>query len=104
MEGSGGEGEFQGGLGIRRDITICTTEATVSLMGDRQKFKPWGLGGGEEGKAGQYKLIDPVGKVYPLRSKTTVHVKENWTVSIMTPGGGGYGTKRNEPAGKERER
>jgi N-methylhydantoinase B len=94
VDGSGGEGEFEGGLGVRRDIVICTTEAIVSLMGDRQKFKPWGLAGGEDAKTGEYMLIDPAGKVSPLRSKTTVHVKEGWTVSIRTPGGGGYGSKR----------
>ncbi len=95
IQDSGGEGEFTGGLGIRRDVTICSKEATVSLMGDRQKFKPWGLAGGGDGKNGTYLLIDPAGKVYPLRSKTTVQVKEGWTVSIRTPGGGGYGTAKN---------
>ncbi len=90
---SGGEGEFRGGLGIRRDIMICCEEATVSVMGDRQKFSPWGIAGGKEGTPGSYSIIDPSERIYPLRSKTTVRVKQGWTVSIRTPGGGGYGQK-----------
>ncbi len=90
---SGGEGEFRGGLGIRRDILTLCEEATVSVLGDRQKFSPWGTAGGKEGTLGSYSLIDPSARIYPLRSKTTVRVKQGWTVSIRTPGGGGYGQK-----------
>lgn len=90
---SGGLGEFRGGLGIRRDIQIGCEEAIVSVMGERQKLRPWGEAGGEEGRNGAYSLIDPSGKLYPLRGKTTFRIKEGWSVSIQTPGGGGYGLK-----------
>lgn len=93
VPGSGGEGEFRGGLGIRRDIMILCEEATVSVMGERHKFRPWGIAGGGEGSPGKYALIDPSGKVYSLSSKTTIRVKKGWTVSLMTPGAGGYGSK-----------
>jgi N-methylhydantoinase B/oxoprolinase/acetone carboxylase alpha subunit len=44
--GSGGEGRYRGGDGIRREIRF-EAPATLSLLGERRRHRPWGLVGGE---------------------------------------------------------
>lgn len=96
-EGSGGDGRYRGGLGIERAITI-ETEATVSLLTERRKYPPRGAHGGENGATG-VNLID--GESVP--AKTTVDVDPGTTVTIKTPGGGGYGDP-SERASSDRDR
>src|SRR5439155_27001498 len=44
---SGGPGEFRGGLGGERILTVTVPEVTVSALLNRMKTEPWGvLGGG----------------------------------------------------------
>jgi N-methylhydantoinase B len=87
---SGGRGRFRGGLGIRRDITILGYTARVSLLTDRRRHRPYGIEGGEPGEAGQNVLIRG-GQETPLPGKGTFSVRAGETVSVRTPGGGGYG-------------
>ncbi|POG56145.1 hydantoinase B/oxoprolinase family protein [Haloferax marisrubri] len=84
-EGSGGRGEFRGGLGIVRSVTV-EADATVSLLTERRRVAPRGISGGEDGATGQ-NLVD--GEEVP--SKTTRDVPAGTTVTVRTPGGGGYG-------------
>ncbi len=88
-EGSGGRGEFRGGLGIIRSVTV-ETDATVSLITERRQLRPQGLCGGEDGVSGE-NSID--GEVVP--AKTTVDIESGSTVTVKTPGGGGYGSPEN---------
>ena len=90
IPGSGGKGRFRGGLGIRRDITTIDHTARVSLLTDRRRTQPYGLNGGEPGKAGENVLIRN-GKETPLLGKGAVTLHAGETVSLRTPGGGGYG-------------
>jgi len=90
IRGSGGEGRFRGGQGIRRDITSLRGEARLSLLTDRRKNPPYGLAGGEPGAVGENVLIRN-GFEIPLPAKGTVTLMTGDTVSIRTPGGGGYG-------------
>ena len=46
--GSGGQGRFPGGEGIEREI-LFLADATLSLMGERRRHRPWGLAGGGPG-------------------------------------------------------
>ncbi len=85
-EGSGGQGKYDGGLGIVRSITV-ETDTTVSLLTERRRLQPQGLRGGHHGAAGK-NMID--GETVP--AKTTVDVEAGSTVTIETPGGGGYGS------------
>lgn len=48
---SGGGGEFRGGLGIRRRYEILADEVQYAQYGDRFRFRPDGLFGGEPGAA-----------------------------------------------------
>ncbi len=90
---SGGLGEWRGGLGIERVYKILT-KGKLSVLGDRQKFAPWGLRGGLAGAKGEYILVRN-GKEIKLRSKETITVMEGDLIIIRTPGGGGFGDPRN---------
>lgn len=87
---SGGAGEFRGGLGLRRDITPVEQSATVSTLMDRHQSQPYGLVGGAPGAAGTVKLLTAT-HTEPVDSKMSLTVEPGETLSIRTPGGGGYG-------------
>lgn len=88
--GSGGEGRFRGGDGIRREI-VFETAATLSLMGERRRNPPWGLHGGGPGALGEDWLHRVDGSVERLPGKTTVEVHPGDRLVVLTPGGGGWG-------------
>jgi N-methylhydantoinase B len=88
---SGGPGEFRGGLGIRRDIQVRDHEAHFSLLADRHTHQPYGLDGGESGESGAAELETADGETRRLPQKSTHELPPGSTVSIRTPGAGGYG-------------
>ncbi|MFC4542514.1 hydantoinase B/oxoprolinase family protein [Halosolutus amylolyticus] len=97
--GSGGAGEYRGGLGLERSVTV-ETDATVSLLTERRRHAPKGVAGGEDGATGE-NLLD--GERVP--AKTTVDVAAGTTVTIRTPGGGGHGDPDDrDPAAIEADR
>ncbi|HLF61863.1 MAG TPA: hydantoinase B/oxoprolinase family protein [Acidimicrobiia bacterium] len=87
--GSGGAGRFPGGEGIQREI-VFKTAATLSLMGERRRNRPWGLAGGEPGEPGEDWLVRD-GDWARLPGKTTVEVEPGDRLVVLTPGGGGWG-------------
>ena len=93
VHGSGGTGMFKGGMGVRRDLELLADEATVALLGERQVVRPWGFDGGNDGAPGKYSLLRS-GRVEGLPSKCVVKARHGDVLSIVTPGGGGYGTPR----------
>lgn len=90
--GTGGEGRYRGGLGIRRDITCLAESARVSLLTDRRKIRPYGVAGGCPGALGINILIRD-SQEHILPSKGAITLKHGDTISIRTPGGGGYGPR-----------
>jgi N-methylhydantoinase B len=88
--GSGGEGRYRGGDGIRREI-VFGTGATLSLMGERRRNPPWGLAGGEPGAVGEDWLHRRDGSVERLPGKATLEVAAGDRLVVLTPGGGGWG-------------
>ena len=81
---------YRGGCGIERVWTLTCRKATLSIMAERNKIKPWGLNGGGGGATGEFILVrDGVEKRLP--SKCTVTIYRGDTLIIRTPGGGGYG-------------
>lgn len=84
-EQSGGNGEYNGGDGLIREFEFLKP-ATVTLLTERRRHKPWGLNDGEAGKAGSNKLNNK-----ELPPKTSFEVKAGDHLSIETPGGGGWG-------------
>jgi N-methylhydantoinase B len=49
---SGGAGKFRGGDGLVREIELLS-DAQVTLLSDRRRFRPYGLAGGKSGQAGK---------------------------------------------------
>ncbi len=88
--GSGGRGRYPGGDGIEREIEFLTG-ATVSLMGERRRLRPWGLHGGEPGAVGEDWLVRN-GVCERLPGKCTLEVEPGDRLRVLTPGGGGWGT------------
>ena len=89
--GSGGEGLHPGGDGIEREIEFLEA-ATVSLMGERRRHRPWGLAGGQPGAVGEDLLRRADGSQVALAGKTTIEVEPGDRLTVRTPGGGGWGT------------
>jgi N-methylhydantoinase B len=87
---SGGEGRFPGGEGIEREIRFLA-EATLSLMGERRRHRPWGLAGGGPGAPGEDWLIRANGQRESLPAKSTTEVHPGDRLLVHTPGGGGWG-------------
>ena len=87
---SGGAGKFRGGCGIRRDLRLLADEGKLTNLADRQKFAPYGLGGGRPGKLGRTVLN-------PGPDERVVHGKESRefaygdVISFEQSGAGGYG-------------
>jgi N-methylhydantoinase B len=83
--GSGGAGVHSGGDGIERRVRMLEP-ATLSLLSDRRRHAPAGKAGGAAGAVGE-NLLD--GEAVP--PKYTAEVRPGQTVSVLTPGGGGWG-------------
>jgi N-methylhydantoinase B len=91
-QGSGGHGLHRGGEGIVREIEF-REPATVSLIGERRRNRPWGLAGGEPGATGEDWLNRRSGTVERLPGKVTFEVEAGDRVRVLTPGGGGWGAR-----------
>ena len=92
-KGSGGAGEFKGGDGLIREIELLA-DSQVTLLGERRRFQPYGLSGGEGGAVGLTLLIKPDGSSEKLPAKSSVHAKKHDLIHMETPGGGGWGTSK----------
>ena len=88
--GSGGAGQFAGGEGIHREIEFLEA-ATLSLMGERRRNQPWGLNDGRPGASGEDWLTRSGSSRERLPGKCTVEVQPGDRLTVMTPGGGGWG-------------
>ncbi len=82
---SGGRGCYRGGDGVIREFEF-TAPASISLLTERRGRRPWGLAGGQPGQPGENRLN---GELLP--GKTNRRVRSGDRLTIMTPGGGGFG-------------
>ncbi len=90
---SEGPGRRRGGLGLHRDYLFPDSEATFTILADRDREGPWGLFGGLPGRRAEY-ILNPDGESRLLSSKTTIELKPGDVVSYRTCGGGGFGPPR----------
>jgi N-methylhydantoinase B len=89
---SGGAGLHRGGDGIVREIELLT-DASVTLLADRRKTRPYGLDGGEPGAAGQTQILRHNDSIEVMPSKATTRLRCGDRVRVETPGGGGWGKR-----------
>lgn len=90
-EGSGGQGRNPGGDGLIREIQIVGHDARVSLQTDRRRFAPYGLHGGSAGLSGQNWTTGKDGVRQEAAAKGSITLGDGETVTLETPGGGGWG-------------
>jgi N-methylhydantoinase B len=90
VDGSGGEGEFPGGLGLRRTILV-NADSVLTVHLDRTRHQPWGVLGGSSARGSRITLRDGDGE-RGLAGKSTTRVAAGTTVKMETAGGGGWGT------------
>jgi len=90
-EGSGGKGRHSGGNGAVRTIRFLEAMEVSILSGHRAEGPP-GLAGGEPGKTGMTFITRRNGNRQMLAASDAAEVAPGDTVTIQTPGGGGYGT------------
>jgi N-methylhydantoinase B len=84
--GSGGAGRHPGGDGVVRAITALEP-CQASILSDRRRHPPRGAKGGEDGAPGSNRL-----NRRKLGPKARVTLEPGDTITIRTPGGGGYGS------------
>jgi N-methylhydantoinase B len=87
--GTGGAGRHRGGDGLRRDVQVLS-DGEISLLTERRRGRPRGLAGGGDGAAGENVLIRD-GEPRSLPAKANLAVRAGDTISIRSPGGGGWG-------------
>ena len=93
--GSGGKGRYPGGDGIKRSIEFLDS-LTVSLLTSRRTTQPFGLAGGEPGAIGKNLLLRAGNdEDQLLDSSTQLKVEAGDLLTILTPGGGGFGDLAN---------
>ncbi len=92
-EDSGGAGKFRGGLGAEIETEFIRGEGTASTIGDRGRFAPRGLDGGEPGALCHLEfLLGGQRYVSPHITKdSNIRLGPGDRVRILTPGGGGFG-------------
>ena len=92
--GSGGDGKYQGGDGLIRDVEFLSP-ARVTILSERRKFRPQGFHGGHHGQTGENVLLKGGYEEIHLAGKETLDVEPGDVLSIRTPGGGGWGEPKD---------
>ncbi len=101
IAGSQGDGEYRGGLGLRRDYQVLGRESVVTLYSEQTdpRFAPCGSAGRTDGQPSRITVFDPAGRPLPVGSKASLALKPGSVIRIETSGGGGYGDPaRRDPA------
>jgi N-methylhydantoinase B len=83
--GSGGAGRHRGGDGVVRRYRVLQP-CSVTLVTERRRHQPSGAAGGAPGAVGRNLLNGE-----PVPAKCRLDLKAGDVVTVMTPGGGGWG-------------
>jgi 5-oxoprolinase (ATP-hydrolysing) len=82
-------GEHAGGAGIVRAYRFLV-EAEVTVLAERRRLAPWGVGGAAAGALGRHRLRRTDGSEVKLPGKVTLRVAAGETLIVETPGGGAH--------------
>lgn len=104
VRGSGGDGEYRGGLSFRREYELLQP-GTLIYRGDRAKFAPKGLAGGRDGRPSRLTVNPDSADEKIMPSSCRVELGTGESFRVEGAGGGGYGdpAKRRAEA-RERDR
>lgn len=94
-DGSGGLGQYRGGLGVRRSFSVYGEATMLATVGVRMRVPPPGLFGGEKGLPACV-VINPGadGEVRLTRMVTDYPLHPSDVVEVQSAGGGGWGDSR----------
>ena len=100
--GSGGDGQFRGGLGVALDLVLETAKpALANTAGDGARYGPCGMLGGEDGVPHDYRLISAGRAPRVLRTKEVgIEIRPGDCLEIRSSGGGGWGPPGAAIAGR----
>jgi N-methylhydantoinase B len=93
-EGSGGDGLYRGGLGLRREIRLLAPEASLSVLSDKNVIPPYGVRGGHGGAPNRFTVLRDGVEIAPSAFPGKVsgfRLREGDVVVMESAGGGGYG-------------
>jgi len=86
VDGSGGKGEYCGGMGLRRAYR-AQAPCRVQISGSRLHTRPWGLFGGEAGSSGTFRLNGRE----DVFENGSADMQPGDILEVITAGSGGYG-------------
>jgi N-methylhydantoinase B len=99
-EDSGGPGRWRGGCGIVRDVRVLADTATLGIRLDNCRQPAFGVNGGQSGAPGRIVVNPGTPGERDLKTMSDGNVVEKGDlVRIITPGGGGWGSPLDRPAG-----
>jgi N-methylhydantoinase B len=105
--GSGGDGQFRGGLGVSLDLILeADKPALGNTAGDGVRYGPCGMLGGQDGATHQYRLLSEGREPRVLRTKEVgIEIRPGDCLEIRSSGGGGWGPpSKRSPAAREQDR
>ncbi|KAJ2975120.1 hypothetical protein NQ176_g5692 [Zarea fungicola] len=93
-DGSGGQGRWNGGNGVRR-VYEFRRDMGCSVVSERRVTRPYGMKGGEDGKCGVNYVVKggDGGRWCRLGGRKDVQVSQGDWLVIDTPGGGAWGSR-----------
>lgn len=95
---SGGAGQWRGGTGVIFSVRIARVGSAVLGRGmERFVFRPWGMAGGRPGAKARVVINLGRPEERELGKLDILHPEPGDVVTIMTPGGGGYGDPLGRP-------
>ena len=97
---SGGAGSWRGGLGFAAEVEWLSGAAVLSVRGERHKFHPWGVRGGQGSPVCRTDIVDADGSTEVVPAKIVQPIHAGQTLRYWSTGGGGYGppTQRDAQA------
>lgn len=98
VPGSQGVGQFNGGMGIRREYEILDHDQRATFYGEQTnaEFAPRGWAGGTDARPTTVTIVDPDGSGRVVNRKTSTTLRAGTVIRVETSGGAGYG----EPAAR----
>jgi N-methylhydantoinase B len=93
-DGSCGDGEHRGGLGLRREIQLLCDAGELSVLADKNVIPPFGVAGGGSGSANRFSVIRDGERIAPSTVPGKVGgfaLRRGDVVCMETSGGGGHG-------------
>jgi N-methylhydantoinase B len=105
--GSGGDGQFRGGLGVALDLVVETSKpALANTAGDGARYGPCGMLGGKDGATHAYRLLSDGREPRVLRTKEVgVEIRPGDLLEIRSSGGGGWGLPgKRSPQARQHDR